>query len=511
MIHDSRFKIQEVITKVWFLRKSYFLNHKSPREFALANSRGFILALVVVFGAVFLTVGTALASFLLVMQHAEQARVDREKALAIAEAGLNYYAWHLAHFPTDLKDGTSGNGPYVHTYDDPEGGVAGSFSLTINGNLVCNQATAIDITSTGWTAEDPAKTRTLFGRYARESVAAYSYIVNSAVWAGESRTIAGKYHSNGGVRMDGNNLSIVESSVSSWSCDANFGCSPTQAKPGVFGAGTNPTYFLYPVPQVDFAGITVNLATLKAAAQSGGGLYFAPASGSQGNRGYHLIFKVNGTVDVYRVTGTTAVRTYSDDVGDFYTERTIISSQTFLGNYVIPASCGVVFVEDRAWVEGVVKGKVTVAAADLTTSGYSPDAILPNNITYAAYDGSNGLTVVAEKNVLIPLNSPDTMTLHGIFIAQNGRYGRNYYFYQSGDSDSVPFAYRNYVMRNSLTTVGTVVSNGRTGTSWSCSGVVCSGYLTRIDSYDGTLAVSPPPFTPYTSTQFNFIEWREQN
>src|SRR3989344_1900708 len=116
---------------------------------------GFILAIVAVFGAIFLTVGTAVASFLLVMQRAEQVRVVREQALAIAEAGANYYAWHLAHYPSDLQDGTSSPGPYVHSYSDPEGGVAGTFSLSIDGNLTCNQATAIDITSTGVTAADP--------------------------------------------------------------------------------------------------------------------------------------------------------------------------------------------------------------------------------------------------------------------------------------------------------------------------------------------------------------------
>ncbi len=477
----------------------------------LRSRPGFVLPLVAVFGSVFLTVGTALASFLLVMQNAEQARVESEQSLAIAEAGVNYYAWHLAHFPADLEDGTWQPGPYVHAYEDPEGGTAGSFSLSLNGNLKCNQPTSIDITSTGWAAGNPARTRTVFARYARESVAAYSYVVNSAVKAGADRTIYGKYHSNNGVRMDANNLSVVESSVATWNCTSSYGCSPSQpSAPGVVGSGTNPSLWVYPTAQVDFAGITVNLATLKAAAQTGGGIYFGPASGSVNNRGYHLVFRNNGTVDAYRVTGTRAIRTYSSAVGDFYTEYTIITTQTYLGNYAIPASCSVIFVNDRVWVEGVVKGKVTVAAADLSGGGLTPDIILPSNITYDSYDGTNGLTLVAAGNVLIPLNSPDVMELHGVFIAQNGYYGRNYYFYQSGDPDSVPSAYQTFVTQSTLTTVGTVVSNGRTGTAWDCGGVTCSGYLTRNDSYDGTLATDPPPFTPYTSTQFNFVIWRQQ-
>ena len=483
----------------------------SASNFVLPRHNGFILPLVTVFGAVFLTVGTALASFLLVMQSAERARVESEQAFAVAEAGVNYYAWHLAHFPSDLQDGTGGVGPYIHAYADPEGGTAGSFSLSIDGNLKCNQSTAIDITSTGWTSSNPARTRTVFARYARESVAAYSYIVNSAVRAGADRTIYGKYHSNNGVRMDANNLSVVESSVATWNCTSSYGCSPAQPNaPGVVGNGTNPALWVYPVPQVDFAGISVNLTTLKTAAQTGGGIYFGPASGSVNSRGYHFIFRDNGTFDAYRVTNTRPIRTYSSAVGDFYTEYTIILSQTYLGNYAIPSACSVVFVNDRVWVEGEVKGKVTVAAADLSGGGLTPDIMLPGNLTYDSYDGTNGLTLVAAGNVLIPLNSPDVMELHGVFIAQNGYYGRNHYFYQSGNPDSVPSAYQSYVIQSTLNTTGTVVSNGRTGTAWSCGGVTCSGYLTRNDSYDGTLSTDPPPFTPYTSTQYDFVIWRQQ-
>lgn len=492
-------KTGKIVEPVFILHTPYSIPH----------TQGFVMALVAVFGAVFLTVGTALASFLLVLQHAEEQRIQREQALAVAEAGLNYYAWHLAHYPSDLRDGTTNPGPYVHSYEDPEGGAAGTFSLMIDGNLRCDQPTLIDITSTGSTAANPARTRSVFGRYARESVAAYSYIVNSSVWAGANRIVHGKYHGNAGVRMDADNRSIVESSVATWSCTSTFGCSPTQQKPGVFGAGTNPSYFSYPTPQVDFGGITVNLATIKAVAQTGGGIYFGPASGSQSKRGYHLKFKSNGTVDVYRVSDTTEVWTYSSAVADYYKESTIIKTEVFIGNYVIPESCGVIFVEDRAWVEGIVNGKVTVAAADLSGSGYNPDGFIPNNITYASYDGTDGLTFVAERNLLIPLNSPDVMEIHGIFIAQNGNYGRNHYEY--GTSHSVPSAYSSYVLQSTLTTVGTIVSNGRTGTSWVCGGNICSGYQNRIDTYDGTQAYNPPPFTPYTSTQYNFVEWRETN
>ena len=67
-----------------------------------------------------------------------------------------------------------------------------------------------------------------------------------------------------------------------------------------------------------------------------------------------------------------------------------------------------------------------------------------------------------------------------------------------------------YVKRNSLEITGTIVSNGRVGTSWSCGGVFCSGYETRINSYDRKQAVDPPPLTPFVDSEYRFIEWREE-
>lgn len=473
------------------------------------KDKGSFILLVVVFSGIFLLLAVSLGSLVFVQQKTSLAKENREKALQIAEAGLEYYKWHLAHFPSDMQNGTGGPGPYVVDATDPEGGTIGSYSLEVSGNTQCGVVSSVDITSTGQTVADPSFKRTVFGRYAQPSVAEYAYILNSNVWAGSDRVITGKYHSNGGVRMDGTANADVTSAVATWTCTSSFGCSPSSSQNGVFGAGPNQQLWQYPVPQIDFAGLSVDLASMKTLAVSSG-LYFGPS----GNYGYHVTFKNNGTIDVYRVTGTTQVWGYSSSDG-WEQERPVISNQSLVGNYAVPSGCKLIFVEDNLWVDGVVSGHNTIAAADVTTPNVDRDVWLPGNLTYVADDGTNGLTVLGENNVLVGLNTPDTMNLRGIFIAQKGHFGRNHYCTSECDwthsgSEGLPSSLDSYVLRDSLTLIGSIVSNGREGTKWSSGSTTVSGYENRINSYDRKLATNPPPLTPYTSSDYKFVEWREE-
>jgi hypothetical protein len=480
-------------------------NNKAISYKLKAKSSGYITILVLVFAAVFITITSSLAGFIFVQKKLQLTKENREKAIQVAEAGLDYYKWFLSHYPDDLQDGTGVAGPYEHTYSDPEGGDIGAFSLQINGNQVCGSTSSIGITSTGWTNADPTYKRVVFGKYARPSVAEYAYIINSNVWAGSDRVITGRYHSNGGIKMDGNNKSTVSSAVEEWQCSGTFGCSPTQTKPGVFGDGEGSALWEFPVPPIDFEGITVDLSYMKERAQASG-IYINPYGGNSDRGGYHLIFKSDGTFDLYRVTSTRyAWSIHIDDIGggwkrDYHT----IDREMFMANYAIPSDCSLIFVESKVWLEGVVKGKVTVAAANVSNPNVDPDIIIQGDIDYTVLDGSDGLTAIAERSVLIPLIAPDDLDLRGIFIAQKGYFGRNLY----------PCWYSPYDHRTSLETNGTIVSSGRVGTKWGYSGGGCgagqwSGYLSRENSYDRNLATDPPPLTPYTSDDFRFVEWRE--
>jgi hypothetical protein len=475
--------------------------------------RGYLMLLAIVFGAIFLTILTALAGMVVVENHQQIMSAGDNKGEDIAEAGLEYYRWHLAHFPTDLQNGTGHAGPYTVTYNDPETGqAAGTYTLSIVGNTSCGQITSVDITSKGVPSDGSNGSATLVARYAKPTVALYSYILNSSVWAGSDRIINGPYHSNGGIRMDGTANAPVTSSLSSWDCTTSFGCATDTTEPGVFGAGPNQTLWSYPSPQVDFTAIAANFSSLKSTAQSSG-LYFPRiSSGTTGNnagRGYHLIFNSNGTVTVRKVMTETNVPSIPVDNQTITTPQpdyTLISSETALGTYTIPSTCGLIYVEDNTWIEGTIPSQITVVAANVVTAGITPNIMLPNNITYSNPSGVSGLTAISANDILITPNSPQNMTLNGIFIAQGGAFGRNYY----GEDPTGSFITcpNTYEPRGTLTIHGTTVSNDRTGTKW-INGCASgdAGYQTRTDAFDRQLSTNAPPFTPNISTIGQFVNW----
>lgn len=304
--------------------------------------------------------------------------------------------------------------------------------------------------------------------------------------------------------MDGENKSLVTSARATWTCTGSFGCNPTNPNaPGVFTtANGDPALFSFPVPPFDFNGITVDLAAIKDLANAEG-LYFDKAPSGLG---YHVV--LNGaTMQVYDVISLDTVQAY-DLIQGWHNEDSIIlpggESLVTGSPFTIPTDCSVIFFEDTIWVEGTVQGKVTIAAADLQNPNAQEDVWLPGNIQYAVLDGSDGLLLLAQRNNLISLDSPEDMALQGIFIAQTGRFGRNHY-----SESRLPAMYDPFAKQNSLQIFGTVVSNGRVGTKWISGGTFSSGYNTRETIFDPEQTSFPPPFLPATSPQFQLSGWEE--
>lgn len=466
------------------------------------REQGIITTLTMVFGAIFVLLMAGLLGFILLQYRGSLQRVSRQQALHVAEAGLEYYKWRLQHFPNDLQDGTGGPGPYEHSYEDATGNVEGTFSLEIAGTSQCGEVAGAQITSTGWDNRFPNLTRTVRATYVRPSVAEFTYVLNDNVWAGANREIKGLYHSNGGIRMDGENQSLVTSAKETWTCTESFGCDPPEEQPGVFTtANGNKDLFSFPVPSFDFEGIILDLATIKELTQpepegQGEGLYFGPSSSGHG---YHVVLEQT-SMEVFEVTGVDTVTAYSSEEG-WHEEDSLIASEASMGTYSIPSDCGLSFFEDTIWLEGEVQEKTTIVAADLENPGETASAWLPGNIEYKDKDGTDGLLLFSQDNVLISLDSPDQMELEGIFVAQEGRFGRNHYDCSLYPADCV---------KSKLEMFGAVVSNKRVGTKWSYSwGGIASGYEKRENIYDRAQSFAPPPFLPVFSSEFELQGWEE--
>lgn len=461
---------------------------------------GTLLILVLVFGGIFLSIIAAFIGSVVTQGKLVTFKYEQARATEIAEAGINYYKWRLAHYPDDVTDGTGLPGPYVHVYTDPVDGPIGEFSLSIASSTYCGSIASIEVTSTGHTYEDPLAKSTISARYARPTVAEYSFITDESVWYGDDRVITGPVHSNQGIRMDGYHNSYIGSGQASWTCTSSFGCSPSQTVNGVFTTTANatPGLFTFPISPVDFNGLTLDLADMKTKAQAAG-IYYGPSTGY----GYRVIFNGDGTVTIRRVNSTSSYWAYSTAEGWHSDERNVIGSTSFVATRTIDSDCPLLYLEDKVWLEGSITQKVALAAANLS-SGSQTNIVINDDVEYVT--GTNaGLLAIAEDDVDVGLVVPYDMQADGIFIAQNGRFGRNHY-----DTAYLVSSLDPYVIRGTLTRVGSVVSNGRVGTQWTSGGVTVSGFQNRVTSFDINQVDDPPPLTPETSDVFRLTDWRQE-
>lgn len=422
-----------------------------------------------------------------------------ERAIHIAEAGVNYYRWHLAHDPDDFTDATGGPGPYIHDYLDPQGASIGKFSLEVT--PPSQGSSIVTIRSTGWSNEFPKIKRTIETQYGIQSFSKFSFLSNASSWYGTGITVNGQIHSNNGIRQDGINLSLVTSAKEEYMCGSETGCSPPQPKPGVWGSGGDQGLWQFPVPAVDFDTISFDFAKMKEDAQTNG-LYL----GSSGSRGYHLIFLADGTVRVYRVEGTTFIRGYSvpgqglgtDGRGGCRPRYQIITNETLIGTYDV-ASTPIIFSEDHIWVEGTITGRLTITAARFPIESNYANIWIPNNITYTSYDGSNSLGLIAQNDIYFARNIPNNFQIDAILMAQKGKIIRHGYFWWCGGTTNA--------VRDKLTINGSIISYFKS--YWNFGSGPTSGFKVREINYDTNNLFNPPPYFP-TSGEYEFISWKEK-
>lgn len=453
-------------------------------------NKGIIITLVLVFGAIFLLLLAGLLGFILLQHRQSLQRVSWNEALDIAEAGVNYSRWHLFHAQKDF------NFSGTYDYKDPEGKILGKYQLEITSPSGCDSA--VKIKSTGWTLKFPNTKRTLQVKYARPALAKYAFLTNSNVWFGEDEELKGPFHSNGGIRMDGEQNSLATSAKKTYICGPEHGCSPPQEKPGIWGAGEGGEKGLwqFPVSNIDFDSIAQDLAKLKTEAQSSG-IYLS----SSGFYGYHLKFKSNGTFDLYKVKGLKQ-KVWGYDGERWVYESNDISSEEFFKNYSLPSNCAPIFIEDNVWVDGDIKGRVTVVAAKLPDiPGQNAKIIISGNINYV--DSNSVLGLIGQKDILIPLYSPDNLEIKAALLAQKGHVFR--YYYPNWKQEP----YKTYAIRNYIETYGSIITNTIWTFSWvDDKGNVVSGYRETEMSYNPDLTYNPPPYFP-VSGEYEIVAWEE--
>lgn len=464
-------------------------------NYNLKNKKsGYILIQVIVFSAIVVYLLGALMGWAVINIKASKQSSDQEQARQIAEAGIDYYRWHLAHAPTDFYDGTGISAPYTHNFEDKNGNIIGNFTLNITPPTL--GSTLVTIESTGKVNADPNISKKIKVELAKPSIAKYAVVANDNMRFGAGTEVFGPIHSNGGIFFDGIAHNIVSSGVASYTDPdtkhTEFGVhtsiSPADPwppadvpdRPDIFQTGRQ-----FPSPAVDFSGITADLAQMKTAAQADG--FWQAGSGS--NRyGYHIILKTDHTFDLRKIK--TLIPDCSNTAWSIETEDSTI-------NYPMPEN-GLIFLEDNVWVSGQINGdRLTIIAAVL------PDAVatrknitINNDLLYSHYDGTDVIGLIAQNNINVGLISEDNLKIDAALIAQKGRVGR--YYYSATCSPT-------YYKRQTLTLSGMIGTYLRYGFAYTGG----FGYQNRNLNYDANLLYAPPPSFPLTSDQYITLSWEE--
>jgi len=444
------------------------------------------LITTLIFVTIFVVIAGGLLSLVNQQKKLSLQRKAQAQALQIAEAGVNYYRWHLAHAIEDYADGSGQTGcnpcgPYTHEYYDPSGGLIGYFALTITPpSPTYPGSTIVKIKSTGWTTDYPNTKRHVAVSFGLPSLARFTTVVHNNLSYGTGSETFGPVHSNGGVKFDGVAHNLISSALSRYWYDSAWRDGVWTSQSGesdIFLAGKS-----FPVPPIDFAGFTQNLNTMKTAAASG---YLIGPSGYQG---YHVQL-LNDQTFRYRTVATKTADCNNEPTGGIGSYNGDWTTRSIPEN-------GLIFFQDNVWIDGQINdSRVTVVAAKEPLDTGTADIFLNNDLLYTNKDGGDTIGLLAQRNVVIGLYSEDDLEIDAILIAKNGaRYRPDY---------GNVFACGATVTRNEFTIYGTTISYL---TPYMSSG--SSGYQIRNYIYDANTLYAPPPFFP-TSGEYDFLRWEE--
>lgn len=512
--------------------------------FRLDSQSGFIMPAIIsliiaagLFGGAVLTI--VLNNFFIVGNN-----IKSQQAFNIAEAGANYYLWHMAHDGSDFKDGQStpvtpdptlGYGPYVHAYRDDEAKEIGTFTLWIKPQG--NGSTIATVRSIGKGA-DSNITRTVEAKIGATSFASYALVSDQEFWFGNDEAANGPVFSNVGIHMDGPNSDTVGAANTTYVPQSQYGGNGT-TKNGVWCSATvvspvdcntrDKSSWLYPQPEVDFNQVSGSLCKMKQVALANTSPTacsstptartnsYVPQYSTTGsysvNRGYLVQLNPNGTYTLHRVSAE------NDQANSYTAALTITLVQS---NIPVPAE-GVLFVEDNVWVRTnpTFSGRLTIASGRLATTR-TTNIVIADDVLYGSKNGSDAIGLVAENEITIaPYAPPDpsvasfTFEVNAATLAQSGSVQWPRYY------EGTTTCTQGWVLPNQrFIYYGSVAT--RLAWTWNysrssacgdavrdaSSGNYISGVRRTETNYDYNMLYAPPPLYPVTGA-YNILNWRE--
>ena len=365
---------------------------------ALRRDDGMALATVMAMSVILFLLATTLVMVATQQQVMTSSFIARNKALQVADAGVTAYLYQLRYDSTYYV---------AHPTMGPVATTEGSWTVTAS--RVSNSG-PITLRSVGEIPSLGSK-RTIVAAVKFPSFSDYMIVMNQSYDLSSGFKVIGKVYSNGDVTNDGEITGHVYAKGK-----VNGG--------GRFDAG----YTQYCIkPTIDFSGVSADMALLKAAAQNTG-TYFPASTGL----GYRVILSGNGGTyqTVTAVNGTTGNLTPSGRATSF--------------TIPAPPSDGVLFFDDRVWIDGTYSLPVTVVSSsndvDKSNSGnggikgptpkansafYIVGRLMPSDTNSTAVCG-----LVAPGDTSIPIwydtiqnvyrNTGTEFDIYAAMISQNG-------------------------------------------------------------------------------------------
>ncbi len=200
-------------------------------------------------------------------------------------------------------------------------------------------------------------------------------------------------------------------------------------------------------------------------------------------------------VSIYKVTSLQTEPTGWDVNDNAVNASTDYKNRTLLFTENIPSN-GIFYIEDKVWVEGVVNGRAMVVAANLPyNSSTAPNIYIPNNITYATTNGTNSLGLLAQQNVIVTYGAPQTLTIDGAMIAQNGC--TEFLYYQNSTA-----------VKSTINVLGSIMTYGQWTWTWVDNNNNDVQAMRRPMIL--TIAIScirPPPSFPLSTSGYQQLSW----